>query len=837
VFGNTTLIKEETREMWGWPSTERIAQDLSHALRLFRKAPGFTAIVIFTLTLGIAATTAMFSLLNAVLLQPLPYPNSDRLVAIWDRDIHVKGVSKIFDLYSDYDNWKKNSQTFEAFAAVSWAPRASPVKILTEAGRSRTIFALPVTADFFSLLGTPPMVGRTFNAADTGRGCMVVLANSFWHTTFGGQKAVVGKSIRLDDQACTVLGIMPPGFAFLPPEAVVSMWRLLPPLSQPGELPVGVFGRLRPGVSILGAQAELSLLHRQIHAHDRWGAQMEPMIYRLHGEFTWLTGRNLRLSLIVLFASAAFVLLICCVNVANLLLGRTTGRVREMAIRAALGSGRGRLLRQLLTENLLFSLAASITGTALAAAVVRYFRIARPIEMPPGTKLELDAPVLAFAVALSILTTVVFGLAPAWRASKADLNAMLKTGGRSHSRDSGQQRFGKGLVVAEVMLTVMLLAGAGLLIQAVNRFATAPLGFQPDGLLIASLSLPPSGYQEPQRKLQFFERLQTQLVQRPEVQGVALSNTRPIEGGGGQDVIEVEGHPAPRLENAFDTYHQTITPDYFAVMNTPLKEGRYFESGDTLRTEPVAIINEALVRKYFSNEDPIGTHIRPFQEGKNTAPWLRIAGVVGDEKRTTVYQEMAWADSPVIYRPLSQDPLGSANIIIRTSGVNRNALGGEIQRQIARIDPRIPVDDVQTVSDLEAKAAAYPSLRAKLLGTFAGLAVILAIVGLFGVLSHLVAQRTQEIGVRMALGAQKTAILAMILKQGLVLTGTGMVLGTAAAWLLGRYLAALLYGVRPTNLLLLALLALVLLPAALIAMYLPARQAAQVDPMVALRCE
>jgi putative ABC transport system permease protein len=809
---------------------------LAYASRLFGRAPGFTAIVVLTLALGIGANTAVFSILNAVLLQPLPYRNPDRLVAIWDREIHAKGTSKLFDLYSDYENWRKNGRSFEAVAAASWATAASPERILTGEGPARTVLALPVTADFFSLLGIPAAIGRTFGPGDVGQGCMVVLAGSFWQSAFGGQQSVVGKAIRLDDQVCTVLGVMPSGFAFLPPEAPVSMWTMMAPPSRPDQLAVAVFARLRPGVSLAGAQAETLSLHHQIHEHDRWGAQVEPAIYGLHGEFTWLTGRNLRLSLMVLFVAVSFVLLICCVNVANLLLGRAVGREREMAIRAALGSGRGRLLRQLLTENLLLSSVASIAGAGLATAAVGYFRVARPIAMPPGTQLELNAPVLAFAALLSIVTALVFGLAPAWRASRIDVHEVLKAVGRTSSRGIRQRRFSKGLIVAEVTLTVVLLAGAGLLIQAVRRFASAPLGFRPDGLLTASLRLPQSGYKEPEKRIQFYERLRTGLSEIPGIQAVALSSVRPIGGGGGEDVVAVEGHPEPGVESVFDTYQQAISPDYFRVMNTPLEQGRFFDPGDRERTEPVAIVNEALVRKYLPNEDPIGKHIRPFAGGNRTAPWLRVVGVVGNQKRTTVYQEMAWVDSPVIYRPLSQNP-NAANVIVRAGVVDSSTLGRSIQQKIAGIDPDIPVGEIQTVTELESRALAYPRFRAILLGAFAGLALMLAVVGLFGVLSQLVAQRTHEIGVRMALGAQRAAVLRMILREGLALTGSGIVLGIAAAWLLGRYLAALLYGVRPTDPFLLTATTLVLLPAALIAMYLPARRASKVDPMVALRYE
>jgi putative ABC transport system permease protein len=408
ALGNATSITEEVREMWGWTWLERSKQDLGYAIRTFVRSPGFTILVILTLTLGIGANAAIFSILNAVLLQPLPYRDPNRLVVIWDREIHVKGTSKLFDLYADYENWKKNSRSFAAVVAFSWAPQASPSKILTGIGNARSVFTLPVTQDFFQLLGVPAMLGRTFEESDAGRGCAVVLANDFWRSTLGGQKGAIGKSIHLNDQVCTVLGVMPSSFAFLPPEQTVSMWTLIPP-ARPHDFAVGVFARLRPNVSLAAAQAEVSLLHRQIHKHDLWGEKVEPVIYGLHEEFTWLTGRNLRETLIVLFGAVSFVLLICCVNVANLLLGRAVGREREMAIRAALGSGRYRLFRQLLTENLLLSLIASLFGIALAWAIVHYFRVQHPIEMPPGTSLGVSGQVLAFAAGLSVITALLFG--------------------------------------------------------------------------------------------------------------------------------------------------------------------------------------------------------------------------------------------------------------------------------------------------------------------------------------------------------------------------------------------------------------------------------------------
>ncbi len=809
-----------------------VMQDLSYALRLFRRAPAFTGIVILTLALGIGANTAVFSILNAVLLQPLPYRDANRLVVIWDREIHAQGVSKLFDLYSDYENWKAGSRSFETVAAVTWATQTG--RILTGRGPARSLMVLPVSADFFQLVGVAPMLGRTFGPGDANGGCQVVLAEDFWRKALGGQKSVVGQTIRLDGDACIVLGVMPPGFAFLPPEAPVTMWTILANPARPDQTGVGVLGRLRPGVSLAAAQAEVSARHRQLHAHDRWGAQMEPVVYGLHGEFTWLTGRNLRLSLIVLFWAVSFVLLICCVNVANLLLGRAARRRKEMALRAALGSGRGRLVRQLLTESLLLAALASVAGAALATAAVHYFRVARPVEMPPGIAIAMNAQVLAFTVFLSILTAVVFGIVPAWKASRTDLNESLKAAGRASSLDRGRQHLGRALIVAEVMLTVVLLSGAGLLIRTLQQFTSAPLGFQPDGLITASVHLPKTGYAEAQQRARFFDRLETALAGIPGLESPAFSSARPFLGGGAVDVVEVEGRPEPQVSSPHDTFQQTVSPDYFRTMGTPLVAGRFFEWSDGAQSEPVALINQALARKYFAHENPVGRQIRAFNDGRRD-PWLKVVGVVGDQKRTTVYQEMAWVNQPVMYRPFRQNP-GSASLIARALP-GAGPLAGAIQRAVAQIDPEVTVDEIQPVRNLEARDLQYPRFRAALVGVFAALALILAVVGLFGVLSHIVTQRTHEIGVRMALGAPRGAVLRMILRQGLLLTAAGIVLGLWAAWAVGRSLVTLLYGVRPAEPLVLAAVSLLLLAVALAAMYLPARRASRVDPMVALRYE
>ncbi len=821
--------------MWQWkPDTCKDAYATwRYAWRTCRRAPGFTATVILTLALGIGANTAVFSILDAVLLRPLPYRDPSQLVSVLDREIRSGGRAIFFDLYSDYENWKKNSRTFQGFAAVTWAGGLG--KVMKGRGPARTVTAMPVSADFFSTLGVPAALGRTFEDADFAHGCGVVLSHKFWQSTLGGQSNAIGQPLRLDDQACTILGVMPPGFASYPNPPSL-LWVLMDPPKRPDRLGVFVIGRLKPGVSLAGAQAELIALHRQLHPHDRWGAVMEPAIYELQSEFTWLTGRNLKISLLMLFAAVTLVLWICCVNVANLLLSRSLVRQREMAIRAALGSGRARMLRQLMTESLLLSLIATVLGAAIASGAVDYFRRANPIELPPSTVVEVNAQVLAFTVFLSIATALLFGLVPAWKASRIDLIGALKAGARTSSPDARRHRLGKALIVVEVALTIMLLAGAGLLIRSVENFASAPLGFSADGLMSASLQLPPTSYAKGEQRVRFYGQAFSQLRAEPRLQGLALSTTFPTQGTGPVSVLTVEGRPDPPPNRVLDVGQQTISPDYFRVMRIPLKEGRYFDEQDREQTEPVAIVNQALVAKYFSTEDPIGKHIREFEGPDSQKPWLRIVGVVADEKRTTVTEEMSWTDSPVVYHAWDQNPPLAATLIVRAAA-GEKTLGGAVQRTVAALDSDVSVGSVESVPHSLSKTLAYPRFRAMVLAAFAGLALLLALVGLYGVLSHLVTHRTHEIGVRMALGAQRGEVLGMIVGDGVRWIGAGILLGLAAAWALGRYLGALLYGISAADPLLLASISFGMILAALAAMYVPARRAATVDPLVALRYE
>lgn len=832
-FGNSTLIRETVREVWRRPWLDRLIQDIRFALRTFARTPGVTAIIVLTLALGIGANTAIFSIFDAVLLRALPYRDPGRLVSVLDRQIHDSGRAMFFDLYSDYQNWKANSRLFDGFAAVTWA--GSLDKTWTGRGAARTVPALPVTDDYFTVLGVSPVIGRTFDPADLAHGCSVVLSWSFWQSSFAGQRNALGSTMRLDQQDCTIIGVMPASFASYPsPESV--FWILMPRPPRPDQFGVFVIGRLKPGVTMQAGLAELSALHRNLHRNDHWGQVMEPGVYGLQEEFTWLAGHNLRITLITLLAAVGAVLLICCVNVANLLLGRSLARRREMAIRAALGSGRRRLLRQLLTESLSLSLAAATLGAGIAIGAVHLFRIANPIELPPATVVEINARVLLFTALLSVVTAVLFGLFPAWRASHTDLIESLKAGGRSSTGGPDRHAFGKGLIAAEMALTVLLLVAAGLLIGSVRNFATAPLGFRTNGIAGVQIQLPNASYPQAAQRDQVWDRIMTTLRRLPQIESIAYSTVVPTLGTGPVSVLEVEGHAAPPADAPLDTGHQSVSPDYFTVMGIPLRSGRLFDAHDRDGSDPVAIINQKAAARYFPGENPVGRHIREFEDRANSKPWFRIVGVVAGEKRTMANEEMSWADLPEVYYAWQQNPPLLAIALIRTHG---GALlkAEPIQRMVNAIDRDAVAGSLHSVSDEVARKLAYPRFRAIVLAVFAGLALVLAMVGLYGVLSHLVSCRVNEIGVRMALGATRGQVLRIVVLEGMWPAVVGLVLGLCAALAITRLLSAMLYGLGPKDPATLIIVATALLIAALLAIWLPASRATAVDPMVALRYE
>jgi len=824
------LIGEIVSELTGPGSVRRFVEDVRFGLRVCARAPVLTATVVLTLALGIGATTAVFSIVQAVLLRPLPFQDPERLVAIWDRHVREPGMAKVFASFQDFETWSRQSGSFEQMAALTWA---TGEQILTGEGAAKVVLAIPTTEGLFPLLGAHAALGRTFQPDDRRHGCAVVVAHHFWRDTLGGRPDAVGDSLTLDERACTIVGVMPPDFRFLP--AATDMWRLIPEQPDPFRdglaNGVGVFGRLRPGINREAAQAELMALHARAGNDEMHQRSFGPSVNELQQELTWLAGRNLRFTLIVLFLAVSVVLLIACMNVANLLLSRSSARQREFAVRAALGSARVRLLRQLLTEGLLLAVAGTVLGTFVATGGVHAFRATNPVELPVGTQVNLDLPVFAFAASLAGLTALVFGLAPAWNAARADVTTLLKSGGRGSSAHPMFGKFGKVLVIAEMTCSVVLLVGGALLIESVGRLGNAPLGFDQRDLTTIDVRLPASGYGSPASRASFYDKLLKEVEHLPGLEGSALA-TGFLRGRGG-NVLAVRGRPQPSPEAAApDVAHDSISANYFDVMAVPLLAGRWFDTGDRDETEPVAIVNEALARKYFAAEPVVGRYVRYGSDPD--APWLRIVGVAGNQKTTNVNQEMNWVDRPFLFRPIQQTAPSQATLILRAP-TSVGDLGRAVPALIVALDRDVPAGDLRTVESRIARTLAYPTFRAQLLGGFAAVALLLAVAGLYGVLSQQVVQRTQEIGIRVALGAQRSAVLALVAKQGALLAGSGLVAGIAVALWFGRFLESLLYGIRPTDPALLALVSVVLASAAVIASWLPARRALRIDPIIALR--
>jgi putative ABC transport system permease protein len=804
--------------------------DVKHALRVFAKSPGFTATLLAMLALGIGANTAVFSIVESVLLRPLPYRDPARLINILDASTREQQLAKIFSSYTDFEEFSRHARSLNQLAATSWAGR--PDAILTGRGPAKGYLTLPVTADFFATLGVSPQRGRTFTADDLRAGCEVVLSDKFWRGALHADPAIVGQSLSLDDRSCIVLGIMPSAFAFYPPET--QIWSLLLPGDPRLRTYFGVFmvARLRPGVTPAQAQSELTALHTALHAHDSNGEkEFTPLVDGLQDQFTWLAGRNLRTTLAILFAAVFAVLSIACLNVANLLLGRSLARNREFAIRAALGSGRARLLRQLLTEAALLCFAAGALGLLLAFAAIRYFARVQPIELPVGSTISLSLPALAFTAAVSMLTAVVFGIVPGLTLSRGNVQAGLRATGPGAA--PGSQRLSRLLVAAEMALSVILLASASLLLRSVLSFGSAPLGFAVDGVVAANGSLPPQRYPEAERKAAFYDQLQRRLAGLPGIASAALASTLPPYGLG-LSAIEIQGKPVPPDARRHDVGEAAVAPDYFSVFEVPLRRGRVFTSQDLPRSDQVAIVNEELAREYFPDQDPLGRQIRVDDVPQRA--WLTIVGIVGNERRPTVFHEMSWIEQPALYRPLSQNPRIDFSIAVR-GAARPSGLGHTIEQAVASVDPEAAVGEVQSMRSRLAPYLKYPQFRAVVLAAFSALAILHAAIGLYGVLAQFVAQRTREIGVRMALGAEGRNIVALVAKKGGLPVFAGLLLGLASSLALTRSLSNLLYGVSPDDPLTFAAVVLVMFAAASLAMIVPARRASRVDPMIALRSE
>jgi putative ABC transport system permease protein len=804
-------------------------QDLKHALRLCAKSPGFTAVVTITLALGIGANTAVFSVIYGALLRPLPYRDPGRLINILDTSPREKELAKIFASYSDFEEFSAHSHSLESIAADTWAGR--PGVVLRGRGPTKTYLTIPVTAAFFKTLGVAAQMGRTFANNDLRGGCAVVLSDRFWRGRLGADPHIVGQTLSLDNQSCTVLGVMPATFAVYPPET--QIWTLILPNDPRLRSFFGVFmiARLRPGVSIAQARAELVALHKALHGQDSSSEkEFTPLVTGLQDQFTWLAGRNLRTTLALLFASVILVLLIACLNIANLLLGRSIARGREFGIRVALGSGGMRLVRQLLIEAAVLSSAGGALGVLIAYGAIRYFVHVHPVELPVGSSISINIPALAFAGTVSMVTTLIFAVAPAWAISRGDLDAGLRVtvGNTAPTR----QRLARMLVGAEMALSVLLLAGAGLLMRSVLSFQSAPLGFSRENILASNGSLPQGSYEKPARRIAFYNQLQQQLASLPGVKSATIASTLPPYGLG-LGTVEIEGKPVAHNAQAHDVGDVAVGDDYFRLFEVALRRGRVFTYRDQAQSDHVAVVNEAFAREYFRERNPIGQRIRIGDERE----WVTVIGVVGNERRPTVYEEMKWVGQPAIYRPVTQHPPTYFSIAVQ-SAVKQAGLARLMEKAVESIDGDAALGDIESMGTRLSPYLKYPRFRAVLLAAFSLVAILLAGVGLYGVLAQFVAQRTREVGVRMAVGAQSSDIAGLIVRKGGgVPTFAGIFVGFSLSFALTRYLGSLLYGITPTDPATFAAVAVVVIAATVMAMILPIRRALRVDPMTALRSE
>ena len=810
--------------------------DLGYAARALHHNPGFATVAILLLALGIGANALLFSLVDRILLRPLPFRDPARLTAIWETTPNWD--PKVFACYRDVEVFDRQSHSFDGIAGWQWveytlAGRGDPRRTLGEA----------VTSRFFEILGVHAAEGRTFGPADSNRGPLVVLSDAGWKSIYGGATGAVGQALTVDGRAYTVLGIMPRGFEFYPRQAL--FWALLTPadVARQGSAKfhgMGAVGRLRAGVSMAAAEAEIAALRAALERSDpdeilHAGA----MVRSLQAEFTWLAGRGLRSGLLLLFAAVAFVLLIACANVANLLAGRALERRREIAIRTALGAGRGRLIRQILTENLLLCALGAAAGVLLAYGGLRYFLAVQPVELPIGASSEnitLDWRVLAFAAGLAVATAILSGLLPALQASRFGLHELLKQGGRGGSAGRAEQRSRSLLAIVEVALSLTLLTGAALLIESLFRLRAEPLGYRTEGLLMARLDLSKAAYPSLPDRLRFCNRLTQSLAALPALEE-AVRSGRLVHA-------ETAGGRAARETGFIE--RALVFPDYFRVAGLPLVAGREFGPLDTGQSEPVAIVDREFARRYFAGQDPLGKHIRLGELGSDS-PWRTVVGLTGNIKETNPFDEMHWKVQPHVYLPFPQgEPDGGRQLAVmlraggRWLGVDdrpRDTLVAALRGTVGKIDPALPLSEVTSMRQfLNEQAFSKPGFRAVLLAIFAALALLMAAIGLYGVLSQLVTQRRREVGVRMALGAAPGDVVGLVVGRSLLLTGAGIVVGSVTSMLGVRLLRSFLL-TGPGRPLVLAGVAALMFGIALVAGAAPAWRAARIDPAVALREE
>ena len=812
---------------------ETLIKDIQYGIRSLLKRPGFTAIAVITLALGIGANTAIFSVVNAVLLRALPFNDPDRLVMIWE-DATYAGFPRNTPAPANYADIKAQNQVFEGVAAMR---RRS--YNLTGDGEPEKVDAFAATADLLPLLGVKPLLGRTFLPEEDKPGAnkVVVLNYALWQQRYGGDQGVVGRELLLDGEKYNVVGVMPFGFQFL--DSKVGLW--LPMAFTSEELAVrgshylNIVARLKPGVSVTQADAEVKAIHHRIALdHPDAAGRISGFVLPLRDQ---LAG-DMRRPLLVLSVAVAFVLLISCANIANLLLSRAASRKREMAVRAALGANRLRIIRQLLIEGLLMSTAGSVCGLVLAWWSFAFLERLIPDGLALSAKLNLDPGVLGFTLLVTLLTTVLFALAPAFQVSNIDLNLALKQGGGRSGLNAGGNRLRSAMVVAEVALALVLLIGAGLLIQTFMKLREQYAGLRPENVLTLRTILPRNKYPEHAQRLVFYKQVLERVKGIPGVVSAGYATGIPLAMKGNTSGFTGEGRRGEQARASgfsYDANHRQVSFDYLKAIGIPIREGRALEESDNEQAVHVAVVNETMARQYWPGEKAIGKRLK-FGDPDEDVPWVTIVGIAADVRQLGI-------DQPVkaeVYVPYQQENglafYAPRDLVIRTTS-DPTSLVAAARSEIHQVDPDQPISNIRTLNDVVDEETVSQRLSMTLLSVFAALALVLSALGIYGVLAYFVVQHTQEIGVRMALGAQRGNILRLVLKKGMTLTLLGVGIGLAVAFGLTRLMASLIYGVSPTDSLTYAGVALVLTLVAFLACYIPARRATRVDPMVALSYE
>jgi len=797
-------------------------QDLRFALRQLGKAPGFTAVALLTLALGIGACTAIFTVVNSVLLRPLAYPEPDRLVVI--RETNLPEFPEFSVAPGQYFDWQKQATSFESLAATN-----SGAYNLTGRGEPLRVVAQHLTANYFPTLGVHPAMGRNFLSDEDapGKAAVAILSHGFWLRQFGGSPEVLHETIQLNGQPYTIIGVMPANFQpgsrteIFTPAAYSSEEH-----QNHGGHYIGVIGRLKPGVSVDQARGEMNhladLLAKQYPDTNKgWGVKVAPML-----EYAVADVRPVLFSLL---GAVGFLLMIGCANVANLLLARATARAKEMAIRTALGASRRRLVRQLLSESILLAGFGAGLGILVAQWGTGALLSFAPASLPRVHEIALDGRALAFTSALALLTGIGFGLFPSFQATRVNLNETLKDGGRGSSEGGRRHRLRSFLVVAEVAIALVLLVGAGLLIRSFARLQDVNPGFQPRDAFTIGLSLPDKKYGGNPQQAAFVEQAVAALAALPGVQSVGASHVVPFTGNDYVLGFTIAGRPPVEPADQPSTNYYAVTPDYFKAMGIPLLRGRFFDGHDSATAPRVALINEAMAKKYFPNQNPIGQRIN-VTNGPDT--WREIVGIVGDTKHYRLDGDVTLQT----YEPFAQQPYSFMTFVVRTSGAGGD-LAAAARAAIYSVDKEQPIASVRPLDALLSESIARQRFTMFLFAVFSGVALLLASIGIYGVMAYSVNQRTGEIGIRMALGAQRGDVLRLILNQGGRLVAIGLGIGLAGALILTRFLASQLYGVTAHDPLTFIAIALLLGAIAGLACLLPARRATRIDPMVALRNE